>query len=182
MTTPIESMRKKAADYAAQRDKLAALVQAMKDEMSTIERGAMPDILRAARRISALHNDLAGQISASPECFDKPRTLVVDGLKFGLQKQKGSITWDSDEQLIKRADGLLDKGVISGDEYGALIRTERRVNAAALALLDGGTLKRLGASVASDTDAVLIKSTDGAVQKMVAAIVREATRDAEAAA
>ena len=116
MTTPLDTMRKQAADYAAQRDKMTALVQAMKDEISTIERGAMPDILRAARKIAGLHNDLQAAIVAHPECFERPRTVVVDGLKFGLQKQRGRMSWDSDKQLIRRADTLLAKGVIDAEE------------------------------------------------------------------
>ena len=65
-TTPLDTMRKQAASYAAARDKLAALVQAMKDEISTVERGAMPDILRAARKIAALQRGeaVAGVVDA----------------------------------------------------------------------------------------------------------------------
>ena len=66
-TTPLDTMRKQAASYAAARDKLAALVQAMKDEISTVERGAMPDILRAARKIAALQRGEAVAGVVSPE-------------------------------------------------------------------------------------------------------------------
>ena len=65
-TTPLDTMRKQAASYAAARDKLAALVQAMKDEISTVERGTMPDTLRAARKIAALQRGeaVAGVVDA----------------------------------------------------------------------------------------------------------------------
>jgi hypothetical protein len=174
MQTPIETMRKQAAAYAAERDKLATLVQAMKDEIAVIERGAMPDILRVARRISALHNDLATAIGEHPECFVKPRTVVVEGLKFGLQKQKGTLSWDSDGLLLDRAARVLDD-----DQYAAVVSVQetRKISATALAELDAATLKRLGVSVTSDTDAPLIKTVDGAVEKLVAAVVREATKD-----
>ena len=178
-TTPLDTMRKQAASYAAARDKLAALVQAMKDEISTVERGAMLDILRAARKIAALHNDLAADIAAHPECFARPRTIVVDGLKFGLQKQRGKMSWDSDEQLIRRADTLLAKGVIEADEYDLVVQSVPRVSATGLARLDAAKLKRLGVTVNADTDAPLVKSVDGDVEKLVGAIVRQATQDAE---
>ena len=179
MTTPLESMRRQAADYAAQRDKLAALVQAMKDEVATIERASMPDILRAARKIAGLHNDLVAAITEHPECFERPRTVVVDGLKFGLQKQRGKLSWDSDEQLIHRADTLLAKGVMEAEEYDLVVQSVPRVSATGLARLDAAKLKRLGVTVAADTDAPLVKTVDGDVEKLVGAIVRQATQDAE---
>ncbi|MBS0414383.1 MAG: hypothetical protein JSR68_08420 [Proteobacteria bacterium] len=182
MTNPIEAMRKTAADYASARDRLAALVQAMKDEMSTIERGAMPDILRAARRISALHNDLAEAITEHPESFVKPRTVVVDGLKFGLQKQKGRMTWDNDDKLCARIDKLTEDGVITTEQAERCISVTYRAVAAGLEQLDARVLKRLGVTVTADTDAPIIKSVDGAVEKLVTSIVREATRDAGVAA
>mgnify|MGYP000049333003 FL=1 len=182
MTNPIEAMRKTAADYATARDRLAALVQAMKEEMSTIERGAMPDILRAARRISALHNDLAEAITEHPESFVKPRTVVVDGLKFGLQKQKGRMTWDDDDKLCARIDKLVEEGAITAEQAERCINVTYRAVAAGLEQLDARVLKRLGVTVTADTDAPIIKSVDGAVEKLVTSIVREATRDAGVAA
>ena len=180
MTQPLDLMRKKAAAYAAERDKLAALVNAMKDEISTIERGAMPDILRAARRISTLHNELAAAIGDNAECFVKPRTVVVDGLKFGLQKQKGRMTWDDDDKLCARVDKLAEEGVISAEQAELCVAVTYKPVAAGLEQLDGKVLKRLGVTVTADTDAPIIKTVDGGVEKLVSALVREATKDAGA--
>ena len=44
--------------------------------------------------------------------------------------------------------------------------------------LDAKTLKRLGVSVTNDTDAPLIKSVDGDVEKLVSALIKSATKDA----
>lgn len=181
-TTPLEAMRKTAADYATARDRLAALVQAMKEEMASIERGAMPDILRAARRISALHNDLAAAIAENTQCFVKPRTVVVDGLKFGLQKQKGRMSWEDDQKLCERIDKLAEEGAISTEQAELCVAVTYKPVAAGLEQLDARTLKRLGVTVTSDTDAPLIKSVDSGVEKLVSSIVREATKDAGVAA
>lgn len=180
MTTPLDDMRKTAASYASARDRLAALVQAMRDEMSTIERGAMPDILRAARRISALHNDLAAAIGEHPTCFAKPRTVIVDGLKFGLQKQKGRMTWEDDQKLCERVLKLAGDGVITAEQAELAVQRRLQPVAAGLEQLDARVLKRLGITVTADTDAPLIKSVDTAVEKLVASIVRESMKDAQA--
>lgn len=173
MNTPLESMRAQAAAYAAERDRLSALVQDMKDAVSVIERRAMPTILRSARKISALHNDLAAEIAGNVECFVKPRTLVVDGLKFGLQKKRGTVEWDHDDQVIARARKILDEA-----QFALVVKTIYKVSATGLAQLDAATLKRLGVSVTRDTDAAIIKNTDGAVEKMVNAMVKEMTAEA----
>jgi len=52
--------------------------------------------------------------------------------------------------------------------------------AAGLEQLDAGLLKRLGVTIAADTDAPLIKSVDSEVEKAINAVIREATKDANA--
>ena len=59
-----------------------------------------------------------------------------------------------------------------------LVENRPRPVAAALEQLDARTLKRLGVSVTNDTDAPLIKSVDGDVEKLVAALIKSATREA----
>lgn len=174
---PAESMRRLAADYAACRDRLAALVQAVREQVSTIERGATPEILKAARKIAALHNDLQAAITAHPECFVRPRTMVVDGLKFGLQKQKGRISWEDDGALCERIMKLTESGAIEPQQAETLIEYRPRPVAAALEQLDAKTLKRLGVTVTLDSDAPLIKTVDSDIEKIVTQMVKQATRN-----
>ena len=174
---PAESMRRLAADYAACRDRLAALVQAVREQVSTIERGATPEILKAARKIAALHNDLQAAITAHPECFVRPRTMVVDGLKFGLQKQKGRISWEDDRALCERIMKLTESGSIEPQQAETLIEYRPRPVAAALEQLDAKTLKRLGVTVTLDSDAPLIKTVDSDIEKIVTQMVKQATRN-----
>lgn len=174
---PAESMRRLAADYAACRDRLAALVQAVREQVSTIERGATPEILKAARKIAALHNDLQAAITAHPECFVRPRTMVVDGLKFGLQKQKGRISWEDDRALCERIMKLTESGAIEPQQAETLIEYRPRPVADALEQLDAKTLKRLGVTVTLDSDAPLIKTVDSDIEKIVTQMVKQATRN-----
>ena len=174
---PAESMRRLAADYAACRDRLAALVQAVREQVSTIERDTTPEILKAARKIAALHNDLQAAITAHPECFVRPRTMVVDGLKFGLQKQKGRISWEDDRALCERIMKLTESGAIEPQQAETLIEYRPRPVAAALEQLDAKTLKRLGVTVTLDSDAPLIKTVDSDIEKIVTQMVKQATRN-----
>ena len=91
------------------------------------------------------------------------------------------MTWDSDEGLCQRIDKLAAEGALTHEQAVMLVVNQPRPVAAALEQLDGKLLKRLGVTVTADTDAPLIKSVDGDVEKVVAAIVREAVKGGEVA-
>jgi hypothetical protein len=176
----LEDLQKRAALLSQARDKLAALLTTLQAEIDTVKQGSLPAIRRAARQIAQQHNELADLIAANPELFVKPRTYVTDGLKFGLQKKKGVMSWDDDDRLCERIRKLEGAGDISAEQAELCIRTKEAPVAAALEKLDARLIKRLGITVAADSDAPLIKSVDGEVEKAVNAVIREATRDANA--
>lgn len=84
----------------------------------------------------------------------------------------------SDEHARPVAAELLD-ALLRGQDVAAWSPEDV---AAALEQLDGKLLKRLGVTVTADTDAPLIKSVDGDVEKLVSAIVKQAVKGAEVAA
>jgi len=180
MTTTLEDLQKRAGALSALRDKLAALLANLQSEIDTVKTGHMVAIRRAARQIAQHHNELSDLIAANPELFVKPRSYVVDGLKFGMQKQKGSLQWKDDQALCQRIGKLAEGGAISIEQASLCIKTSEKPVAAGLEQLDAGLLKRLGVTIAADTDAPLIKSVDSEVEKAINAVIREATKDVNA--
>jgi len=178
--TTLEDLQKRAGALSALRDKLAALLATLQSEIDTVKTGHMAAIRRAARQIAQQHNELADLITANPKLFVKPRTFVSDGLKFGLQKQKGTLQWKDDQALCQRIGKLAEDGAISIEQAGLCIKTSEKPLTAGLEQLDAGLLKRLGVTVSKDTDAPLIKSVDSEVEKAINAVIREATKDANA--
>lgn len=176
----LDDIQKRAAALSATRDKLRDLLSTLQAELDTVKRGSEADIRRAARTVARQHNELAELICQNPELFDKPRSYVVDGLKFGLQKQKGSLQWDDDDALCKRLRQLGKSGALTDEQLQLCIRTKEAPVAAALEKLDASLIKRLGITVQADTDAPLIKSVDSAVEKAINAVIREATQDTNA--
>ena len=162
------------------RETLAELLRVMTVELDTVRQGSIADIRRAAREVAARHNKLKELIAHNPALFERPRTHVVAGLKYGLQKARGRMSWPSDTQLCERIHKLADAGELSDDQREMLIaRTEKPV-AKALEKLDGKLLKRLGVTVAADTDEVLIKSVDREIEKAVNAVIKDVTKDENA--
>jgi len=179
-TTTLEDLQKRAASLSRLRDTLAELLATLQSEIDTVKTGHMAAIRRAARQIAQQHQELAAQIAANPQLFAKPRSYVVDGLKFGLQKQKGKMSWDDDAGLCRRIADLAEKGLLTEEQAALCVRTKAAPVASALEQLDAKLLKRLGITVSADTDAPLIKSVDSEVEKAVNAVIRDATKDANA--
>ncbi|QXL84104.1 hypothetical protein [Comamonas sp. NLF-1-9] len=175
MTTQLELMNH-AQKLATCREQLADVLRALHGDVETLRQQSMPAVRQAARRVAAEHNRLKELIEGNRPLFERPRTQVVAGLKYGLQKSKGKMSWAQDAQLIARIDKLIAEGELSAEHRALLVATTERPVAKALEQLDARTLKRLGVTVSADCDEVLIKSVDGEVEKAVAAVLKDLTK------
>ena len=183
MTTPMTTqadLQKRAAALSATRDSLTALVRTLEANIQTVKTGSLADIQKVARQVTKQHIELQELINANPALFVKPRTHVVDGLKYGLQKKPGRLDWADDAKLCDRITHLVNTGDISPDQADMLTVTSVKPVARALEKLDAKLLKRLGVTVAADCDEPLIKSVDGEVEKAINAVIKDATKDMNA--
>lgn len=104
-------------------------------------------------------------MEASPELFEKPKTRTLHGVRLGWMKQRGKLEWDDDRALIDALRKLL------GEEAEGLIRRTEKPIAARLQDLPARDLRRLGVRVADDTDVVVIKTADDALDKLIDALI-----------
>lgn len=168
MLSDIETRAKR---YAEAREKLAAIITELNAGIEAQKRAAMPELKRAIARASEHHDQLKALIEAAPELFVRPKSVVFHGIKLGYQKGKGKIEWADADQVVrlikkhypKRADVLI-------------ISTEKPAKDA-LNNLTAAELKKIGISVIEGGDAVFIKPTDSAVDKMVDALLKAATEE-----
>ena len=103
MTTQLD-FQKRAELLSAAREALSALLHTLQAEVDTVKQGRMPAIRLAARKVAAEHNRLRELIEAHPDMFKSPRSYVVAGLKYGLKKSPGRMSWPCDAQLEKLRD------------------------------------------------------------------------------
>ena len=113
---------------------------------------------------------LLAAIENSRDLFDKPRTRVVDGIRFGLRKKTGKVEIADERRTIKRIRELLPE-----EQAELLIRIREEVDRNAVKDLVGGDLKRLGIQIVADSDEPVIKPVDPDVDKLIA----DATRGLE---
>ena len=162
----LDSLTKKFADA---RTDLSAAVSTLESQIEALKRAALPQIKRAVARAAEHQNNLGQAIDSARHLFDKPRTVVMHGIKIGLRKGAGGIDWEDDDKVV----ALIEKH-FSKAQADLLVKTTKKPIAKALQDLDVAELKKLGCTVESTGDEVVIHPTDTAVDKLVNALLKDA--------
>jgi hypothetical protein len=162
----IEGLTKK---YADARDNLSATVQKLEDQIEALKRQYLPAIKKQVAIASAHKLDLKNAIEDSKPLFNRPRTIIMHGIKVGLQKGKGKIEWNKDD--VDRIVRLIEKHF--PEQTDTLIKIKKSPVKDALENLAAGDLKKLGIVVEATGDQVVIKPTDSQVEKLVEKLLKE---------
>ena len=171
MTITLATIETRARKYAEAREALAAIVTALNAGIDAVKREHMKRLKKAVAEAAEHHDALKSLIEEAPECFVKPKSVVFHGIKLGYQKGKGKIEWDDADQVVR----LIKKHF--PDQADILIATRETPAKDALNNLTAADLKKLGISIVEGGEAVFIKPTDSLVDKMVDALMRDATAE-----
>ena len=166
--TTMEDIVALARAFAAAR----AATETLAEDIKALQRKALRSRLRALRnRISeqaASEEALRAAIRARPDLFVSPRTISVDGIKFGLRKQPGAVALGDEAQAIRR----LRERFPSRAE--ALIRVRETLDRPALRKLPAAELAQIGVAIEKATDEVTIAAASGDLDRVVAALLDDA--------
>lgn len=166
--TPMQDIDSKAAEYSAAREALAGAVAVLKEERAALNRKYLPRIRRLVESAKERRAQLSALVEANPGLFERPRTVILHGVKLGYQKAKGRIEWDDEAAVIARIRKLLPR-----DQAELLIRVRESVHKPGVYDLSAADLKRLGITIEGDGDELVIRDTAGEVDKLVEALLRE---------
>jgi len=154
--------------FARHQGRLRLLVERLQGAVNVSKRHAMGDIRKAVDDVRNSRAELHLALDLSPSLFERPRTVVIDGIKVGYQKQKGTLAFDDAEKVCQ----LIRKHF--PDMADALIASTHRPVKDALAALPVSDLRRIAVTLTDDTDTVVIKDTSGDIDKLVDALLQEA--------
>ena len=161
----MENIVAHARSFAAAR----GATETLAEEIKALQRKALASRLRAlGNRVAeqaASEDALRAAILARPDLFVSPRTITVDGIRFGLRKQPGTIALDDEAQTIGRLRTRFP------ERADALIRVRETLDRAALRKLPAGELAQIGVTIARATDEVTIATTQGDLDRVVAALL-----------
>lgn len=166
--TTIADFDRRVKAVADTRETLAAIVGDLNAGIEALKRDRMKDLKAAVRAWSEQHDRLKAMIGENPALFEKPKTHVMHGIKFGYRKGTGGLDFDDAEQVVK----LIRKHF--PEQFDVLVKTQETPIKGALAQLSAAELKRLGVTVEMTGDVPFIKVTDSAVDKLVAALLKSA--------
>ena len=160
--------------FAAAREATEALAE----DIRALQRKALRGRLRALRsRIAeqaASEDALRAAIRARPDLFVSPRTVTVEGIRFGLRKQPGAVALGDEAQAVGRLRKRLP------DRAETLIRVRETLDRAALRKLPAAELAQIGVTIERATDEVTVAAGRDDLDKVVAALLDDAAQ-AEAA-
>ena len=159
--------------FAAERRKLADIVQDLNDRIEKLKKEKLPEIRKAVNATAEKRSTLKTLVESAKDVFVRPRTLIFGGVKVGFQKGRGILDWDDDAQVVK----MIKK--VCPDQADILIKTVEKPVLSALNKLDTATLRKLGFEVSDTGDQVVIKPTDSGVEKIVKALLKEAEEESD---
>jgi hypothetical protein len=161
----LESIERLTKEHAADRELLAERVRALHEEIDAAKRRRLAGIKSAVSKARDSRLRLASAIEHSKGVFDKPRTRVLHGIKVGLQKAKGRLTFMCADKVVE----LIRKHF--AEQADVLIKVKETPVKSALQQLPAADLKKLGCAIEDCGDAVVIEPINTDIDELVDALL-----------
>ena len=155
----------KATTFAAAHADLAAEVTTLDAQIAALKAAALPNIKALLKREVATKDTLINAIGESEHLFQKPRTLVISGIRCGFAKSPGKITITDSDKTVD----LIQKHL--SDQFDILVHTTYAPVKKALAQLPAKDLKSIGVTITDTTDRVIADPVDSDITKLLASIL-----------
>lgn len=168
----VSALEDLARTFARARADLSEKVAALDDEMRTLRRSRIRGIKSTAARAIDAHAALRDAIAAAPHLFAKPRTMTVDGIRFGWTKARDRIEWADDAVVCRRIRRFLPELVET------LIKTTDKPVKSAMSNLSASELRKIGCRVVPTNDEVTIKTQDSEIDKLIDRLLAESDEPA----
>ena len=153
-----------AARLAAAANATERLADEIRTEQCKALRGRLRTLQRRIAEQATAEEALGDAIEARHDLFQRPRTVAIDGVKFGLRKQPGAVEIGDEARAIRR---LRDKLPSHAD---AVINVKETLDRKALRKLTAAELAKIGVTIDRTTDAVTITRPAGDLDKFIDAL------------
>lgn len=159
--------------YANAANEAADLVNEAELELAGVRQAYLKSLRARAERVAETKAALLAAVQEAPELWAKPRTRVLHGVKVGMTKQPGALTWDDDAKVVAKIKAHYV------DEIGVLIKTTEKPVKDALAELPAADLKRLGITVVATGDKPVARLVAGDIEKLIKVLSGHVEDDVE---
>lgn len=164
--TTLDDLGELARHLAEARNLLATSVAELNAAIEALKADAMPTLRFRIDAAAAAWKALEERIQAHPELFVKPRTVSLHGIKFGIEKGKGVVEVANPKATLKAIRAKLP------ELAEVLIKQKEEPVKKALLNLTAQQLKAIGVQLTGAGDQVVIRPENGAVDKLVKALIK----------
>jgi hypothetical protein len=163
----LQEIEKLAQTFSEEHTALSAIVADIEAEHDATKRKYITALRKVVGRAKEAKARLSTAVESAPALFVKPRTQIFHGIKVGFVKGKGKLEIEDEDVTIARLKKLF------AESAPGYLRIVEELNKEALALLPAADLKKLGVTVTDTGDTVVVKPVDGAVEKIVTALLKD---------
>jgi hypothetical protein len=155
--------------YADRHEELTKLVGELNGALDLVKREYLSSLKQTVGRTAERYDALRAAIEGAPGLFERPRSYIFHGVRVGWQKLKGSIVVPDPERTVE----LIERHL--APLAATLIRVIREPDKRAIADLSVSDARKIGCEIIDARDVVLIKPANSDVDKIVSALLKEAT-------
>jgi len=164
----LNEIEKLTNEFSEANDNLTLIKRELGSEVEAVKARYFKKIKDSAEAVLLRKSELEEAIKSSRNLFNKPKTMVLSGIRVGFQKTKDKIIWDDEQQVIQLIEKKMDREVAE-----MLIKTEKKPIKESLLKLSEAELKRIACRIDKGEDKVLIKSIDSEIDKFVSSLMKE---------
>jgi len=159
----IEELAKK---LGSANSNLMATAEELTEALDEVKESYKGGMRIQAKRVAYLKKLLIQEIDKHQGLFIKPKSRVFDAIKLGLRKQKGTVSWRVDNDiLISRIRSQHPENAT------VLISVKESPSKDGLAKLSGEDLKKLGVTITEDSDKPFVTLDDGDGYKIAESLI-----------
>lgn len=152
------------ATAALQTEVSAAIAPLFKKHKSSID--------AAAEEEAAASKALQALLDGSPQLFQRPRSISVDGVRAGYRKADDMLHWDDEANVITRIRALEELKPLAM----VLVRTVESLNVAALGELTAAQRRAIGVRRIDGVDQSFVSFGDTDVDRLTKALLADAAK------
>lgn len=152
------------ATASLQTEVSAAIAPLFKKHKSSID--------AAAEEEAAASKALQALLDGSPQLFQRPRSISVDGVRAGYRKADDMLDWDDEANVITRIRALDELKPLAM----VLVRTVESLNIAALGELTAAQRRAIGVRRIDGVDQSFISFGDTDVDRLTKALLADAAK------
>ncbi len=162
----MQDIERETREFAKAKRELDEIMAEIKADTEELKKKYVARIRKVMGQVTEKHGDLYREIAENRDLFQKPRTQVIDGVKVGLTKGKGTLEVTDEQQTIAAIEEQLPR------QAKLLIRIEKTLIKPAVKKLPAETLAAIGAEIVDKEDKVVIEEVDTQINKVLTSLLK----------